>query len=68
MTSTASQASPHLPISLAFNGLERGLIFMPSLSIRHLLFFSESFVRNYDNYLNFPAGPKTPLFNLDGIC
>lgn len=42
VTSIASQASLHLPVSLAFNGLKRrGLIFMPSLSIRHSLFFQK---------------------------
>lgn len=40
VTSTASQASLHLPISLAFNGLEGGsLIVMLSLSIRQDFFF-----------------------------
>lgn len=39
MTSTASQASLHLPILLAFNGLEGGsLIFMLSMSIRQTFF------------------------------
>lgn len=53
VTSTASQASLHL--SLAFNGLERrGLIFMPSLSIRRSLFSKVWYVIP-SNYQNFPV-------------
>ena len=57
MTSTGSQASLHLPISLAFNGLEGGsLIFMLSLSIRQGFF--KSFVSKFSK-----AGSSRLCFN-----
>lgn len=65
VTSTASQASLHLPISLAFNGLERrGLIFKPSLSIRLFFFFPKSLIRNSRQLPKLPRLDQRPSHSI----
>lgn len=67
VTSTASQASLHLPISLAFNGLERrGLIFKPSLSIRLFFsfFLSKSLIRNSRQLPKLPRLDQRPSHSI----